>query len=57
MPALVQERNDAGYWMDPARGAFLVVDGFGCQAAFLTYRLPPGMLLWTVLRIRGSSDG
>jgi len=30
---LVRERNEDRYWMDPARGAFLVVDGVGGQAA------------------------
>ncbi|MGD0777952.1 MAG: protein phosphatase 2C domain-containing protein [Candidatus Solibacter sp.] len=29
----VRERNEDRYWMDPARGAFLVVDGVGGQAA------------------------
>ena len=30
---LVREHNEDRYWMDPARGAFLVVDGVGGQAA------------------------
>ena len=30
---LVRELNEDRYWMDPARGAFLVVDGVGGQAA------------------------
>ena len=30
---LVRERNEDRYWMDPSRGAFLVVDGVGGQAA------------------------
>src|ERR1022692_1392453 len=29
----VRERNEDRYWMDPARGSFLVVDGVGGQAA------------------------
>ncbi len=30
---LVRERNEDRYWADPERGAFLVVDGLGGQAA------------------------
>src|ERR1035438_8365882 len=30
---LVREHNEDRYWMDPALGAFLVVDGVGGQAA------------------------
>src|ERR1039458_2487915 len=30
---LVRELNEDRYWMDPARGAFLVVDGVGGQTA------------------------
>src|ERR1019366_3503844 len=30
---LVRDRNEDRYWMDPARGALLVVDGVGGQAA------------------------
>ena len=30
---LVRDHNEDRYWMDPARGAFLVVDGVGGQAA------------------------
>ena len=30
---LVRDRNEDRYWMDPPRGAFLVVDGVGGQAA------------------------
>jgi len=30
---LVRERNEDRYWIDPARGSFLVVDGLGGQAA------------------------
>ena len=30
---LVRDHNEDRYWIDPARGAFLVVDGVGGQAA------------------------
>src|SRR5260370_40048356 len=30
---LVRDHNEDRYWMDPPRGAFLVVDGVGGQAA------------------------
>ena len=30
---LVRDHNEDRYWTDPARGAFLVVDGVGGQAA------------------------
>jgi serine/threonine protein phosphatase PrpC len=30
---MVRDRNEDRYWMDPPRGAFLVVDGVGGQAA------------------------
>ena len=30
---LVRDHNEDRYWMDPERGAFLVVDGVGGQAA------------------------
>jgi serine/threonine protein phosphatase PrpC len=30
---MVRDRNEDRYWMDPLRGAFLVVDGVGGQAA------------------------
>ena len=30
---LVRDHNEDRYWIDPAHGAFLVVDGVGGQAA------------------------
>ena len=33
IPGLVRDHNEDRYWIDPERGAFLVVDGVGGQAA------------------------